>query len=94
MRTIHKQSLQIIDSRPLFVPAGSILRSFGNQRGQLCVWYECDTDVTDMVERRIWIIGTGNRMPSVPLDYLATVIIEPYVWHVYEQLPAGSEEAS
>ncbi len=57
------------------------------------MWAECADPGID--ESRIfWILWTGDRLPDVHLRYHATIQMNDYVWHIYEEIagPAPSQE--
>ena len=71
------------------MPEGSEILSVADQGGFLCVWARV-TAGNSPVERMIEIAGTGNPYP--PNDgavrvFLGTVVMNPFVWHVFEKLP-------
>lgn len=86
-RLIWKYELEITDKQELTVPRGAKFLSAGNQDGKLCVWASVDPKVAkhgDNETVTLSVIGTGN--PFIPEDagtYLDTVIMPPFVWHVF-----------
>lgn len=84
--TIHKATLAPAPVQTLELPAGALIRALQAQHGVITLWYECQPKAP--VEARHFVIaGTGWPLPDVSrLNYLGTVQIEPYVWHVYEAL--------
>ena len=86
MRTIYKYPLQIVDKQTVLMPKGAQIIAVMVQKEQLCVWAECNP--TGLVEpKTLWLIGTGNSMPTLYLFHLGSVLMGPFVWHVYEELP-------
>ncbi len=90
MKTIYKYYLKLAGSTVIELPIGSRILSVGNQRGDICIWAEVDTvspytgkePITEDI--KFYVIGTGESVPD-NLKYLGTVIIEPFVWHVYQE---------
>lgn len=83
---IWKYVLEITDRQTLVMPAGAELLSVANQNGRLCLWALADPS-KEKVPRCIEIVGTGNPIPTNPEEirkFVGTVIIGPFVWHVFE----------
>lgn len=85
---IWKYELQITDMQQVEMPNGAELLSVANQDGCLCLWAKVDAD--KQVETRfIEIIGTGNPIAQdmgVDRKFIGTVLMSPFVWHVFERL--------
>ena len=89
MRTIYKKVLAIVDVQEVEVPKGTTILHIDKQRGNPCMWYECDTDAP-RTTKTIHCYGTGNPMPDkddADLAYLGTVIFrdDTLVLHFYER---------
>lgn len=91
--TIWKYPLVITDEQVLNVPLGFRPLWVGVQNGQVMLWAEVGTQ-SDVIEpdlranrqRRVRIIGTGNRMPNMAgFKYVGTVEQAPFIWHVYAE---------
>lgn len=82
---IYKYKLKITDIQCVSLPEGAELLSVGNQNGNLCLWARVDPDRPEET-LTIEIIGTGNPIPEAKRSFIGTVIIDPFVWHVYERL--------
>jgi|LakMenEpi03Aug12_release.lakeMendotaPanAssembly.Ray.scaffolds.fasta_scaffold624439_1 hypothetical protein len=80
MKAIHKF---VVRPRVL-MPVNAKIISVQAQGDAICIWAEVDT-LADKVERLFFSLGTGQPMPDVKCDYLATVQVGEYVWHVYEE---------
>lgn len=94
MRTIYKYPLEL-GNCIVNIPVGSRILSVGSQRGTVCLWAEVDKispytgKEPALIERKFCVIGTGHPLPN-NLIYIDTVVMEPFVWHVYEILkPVG-----
>ena len=92
MKTIWKFPLKITDRQPILLPSQHTFLSIADQGGQLCLWVEVET-TKEIVERTIWIVGTGNPIPRAAAAFIGTVLMRPGVWHVYEgyQYPGSME---
>lgn len=66
------------------MPEGAKILSVGNQRGNLCLWAMVDP-TNPGVFRIFEMIGTGYPLSDVGLQFIGTVVIEPFVWHVFER---------
>lgn len=89
MKTIWKAAIQpnsqMGEPFPIKVqaPQGSAPVSVGVQDGQVCVWFEADTDAPPG-EFTLWCVGTGfGRVPDLPAVFIGTVQHHGYVWHLY-----------
>jgi len=52
-----------------------------------CLWVMVNTDERKLVRRLLRIYGTGRPIEEDPadLDYIGTVQMGPFVWHVFER---------
>ncbi len=80
---IWKFPLELTDTQVIQLPDGATILSAENQRGQLCLWAQLNPQMTP-ISKRIAIIGTGHPMPSGLQRFIGTVLMTPYVWHVFE----------
>ena len=87
MLTIWKFEIEVTDKQEVEMPRGAELLFVGRQGSQpadkLMLWAEVDT-TEPRVLRQLRIAGTGH-----PLDeyekYVGSVIVEPFVWHLYDR---------
>ena len=84
MRMIYKYELQL-GTQVVRMPAGAQVLSAHNQHGSLCIWALVDPKAP-MVDRAFLVTGTGHTIEEgIRLDlFIGTVIISPFVWHVFE----------
>ncbi len=87
MSQVWKYELQIVDEQTLEMPRGAKVLSVANQSGKLCLWAEVDQSER-IVYRHFLIIGTGNLITEdfELRKFVGTVLIDPFVWHVFEVL--------
>jgi hypothetical protein len=81
---IYKWPLQVTDRQTVPLPRGAVILTVQAQRDELVLWAAVDsTAPTDAAI--VNIVGTGNPMPSVVGDYVATVQQHggALVWHVF-----------
>jgi hypothetical protein len=85
-RKIFKYPLKITDQQTILMPAGARILSAQYQGAELVLWALVNPDGAP-IRRYIWIIGTGNPMPSKLLNHIDTVQMpsHPIVWHVFEE---------
>ena len=91
MKTIYKYPLELTDRQAVSMPLVSKILSVGNQNGTICVWAEVDSGAPHNRVYEFRIVGTGNPIDfstkpnetSWPYNFLGTVIMNPFVWHVY-----------
>lgn len=84
MRTIWKFPLEWIRRQTVEMPASARILTVQVQRGNLYLWVDLFTG-HESVNRRFVIVGTGNEITEEGLTYLATVQIDDFVWHIFEQ---------
>jgi len=83
MRTVWKFPLAITDSlQTIDMPIGSLIVKAGSQGGQITLWAEVNTEA-DLRPRVFRVHGTGHEIDH-GVDYIGTVPIQSFVWHVYE----------
>lgn len=73
----------------LFLPLGATPLHVGNQSGVLTMWAMVNTDEKTMRKRRFEIVGTGNRVPEGPYNYIGTIQRLgdhgfEFVFHIFE----------
>lgn len=86
MQKIYKYGLELEDEQTIEMPLDAQILSVANQRGVLCLWAMVIPGIA-MEKRTIEIIGTGNPIASRISGikkFIGTVVIEPFVWHVFE----------
>lgn len=83
-KTIWKFHLPIQDSVTLEMPAGAkVLHIAATLDGALQLWAEVEAG-RPVAARTFLVYGTGFAMPDDPGSHVATVVADPFVWHVYE----------
>jgi hypothetical protein len=85
--TIFKYQLSLVEEQVLLMPHARLL-AVAEQGGKLMLWAMHvlpETDA-DMSERKIVVRGTGHTFePSEgPMEYIGTVQMGPFVWHVFD----------
>lgn len=85
--TIWKFELELTDVQHVKMPAGARILSVDRQtfgsRAALMLWALVDPSVP-AVNRKIGIVGTGNPAPSMDTVFVGTVVMPPFVWHVFD----------
>ena len=74
----------ITDTQHVNIPEGGQILSVDNQWGELFLWALVDLKQT-RVTRTIDIYGTGHSIPNLPRKHLGTVVVDSFVWHIFEQ---------
>lgn len=92
MPIIYKYPLEIKDEQEIVLSERHQILSVGNQNGVLTLWALVDPTAVQKTKVKIRIFGTGMGI-DVPweedivflhrLNFLGTVIIDPFVWHVF-----------
>jgi len=87
MSRIWKYELAITDEQTLEMPRGAKVLSVANQGGKLCLWAEVDQSER-IVVRHFLIVGTGHQITEdfELRKFVGSVLIDPFVWHVFEVL--------
>lgn len=70
------------------LPKNAEILTVGMQEGKLRMWVLADSSGT-LEERLFQIVRTGHKLETLDgyhRAYLATVIADPYVWHVFEHV--------
>lgn len=81
---IWKFVLEITSRQWVPMPRGAVVISAANQDGSLCIWAMVNPD-HPTVGREFNVIGTGNKVDAdVERVFIDTVLIGPFVWHVFE----------
>lgn len=82
MRAVHKYPLNM-DEFPIIRTHQDMIPFYvGNQHDQLTLWGSVDT-LKPIVYRKLQIVGTGHPAPD-EVDYIGSVIMGDFVWHVYD----------
>jgi hypothetical protein len=81
---IWKYTLALTDVQVVPMPADAVMLSVANQRGSLCLWAMVDPS-QGMASRTIEIFGTGHVLPPAVRSFIGTVVMDEFVWHVFEE---------
>ena len=81
MKKIWKYEIKDIFAR-VMMPTCSTALDVQKQAGGLSLWALVDDDET-LVERKIYIYGTGQPLPNHPGCYVGTYQDKEFVWHVF-----------
>lgn len=87
MKTIWKDVLEVTDKQTIKLPASYKFLSVALQYDQISIWYTVD-DRAEMVERNIYIFGTGNPIPNeFDGKFIGTVLMAGgrLAWHIFEE---------
>ncbi len=86
MAVIWKYTFRCTSNEELltFPPKSEVL-SVDNQNGEICMWVKINDDkAVERELRKFYVVGTGCEIPKVANKFIGTVIISPFVWHVFE----------
>jgi hypothetical protein len=83
MRTIYKYLVPIEDSFIIPLPPGSKVLQFALQGDEPMIWVEVEPSPQGLEARTFHIVGTGRKIPTSS-EYVGTVQMDGYVWHLYE----------
>jgi len=67
------------------MPRDARILSVGNQEGRIRLWF-VNQDIDDHARelREFAIYGTGHSHQDISGDYVGTVIVGVFVWHVFD----------
>ena len=87
MNTIYKYPLEPRDEQAVRMPQGAVVLCAQVQNGQICLWARVWSE-SESEARTFWIVGTGRPMPESkrPPQYISTVQIDGFVWHIFEKV--------
>lgn len=83
MKVIYKYPIEITESQFIQAKPGPIIHVGLDLDGIPCLWIQVWSTTPD-ISRVIYVIGTGNPMPSDAKHHLGSFLQGPFVWHVYE----------
>ena len=88
MRKIFKYTAPVSDHFTIELPRGAQFRHIDRDPGRadltLALWFEIDTDECDKTRRTFYVFGTGHEVSVWGVTFLGTVIMDGFVWHIYE----------
>lgn len=82
MKTIFKYPLALIRQQTLMVPSQRKALSVQAQYGQICLWMAVEPSY-GAVSMQVTIVGTGHDIPDDGSDFVGTVQLDDFVWHVF-----------
>lgn len=83
MRQVWKYLISIYDhNQSIRMPTGAKLIHIGQQGRKVGLWFEVDPREKHYIIRHFRVFGTEHPIESG--EHIGTVIITPYVLHVYE----------
>lgn len=87
MKTIYKYRLEIKDEQDIVMPCLANILCVQMQNGTPHIWAQVESQSSSQT-RTIGIFGSGNPIPSNPMDYIGTFQVHGagLVFHVYEIL--------
>jgi hypothetical protein len=81
MRQVYKYNIPRQELSTIEIPFDSTFLHIGIQDGLIMMWIEVDPE-KDKHPRSFFVIGTGWEVPP-NANYVGTVFIDEFVWHVY-----------
>lgn len=85
MKHIYKYKLGISDYREIKMPKNAQVLTVKNQNNDIFIWAIVNP-LEDEEVRSFMVFGTGNDydLSNSNIVYIDTVIINQFVWHVFE----------
>jgi hypothetical protein len=85
MKKIFKYQLQLTGGiHTIIMPYNTKILAVQPQSGSIALWAEVWLDNISTDTRSFVVYGTGHDMPDNPGNYIGTVQLGMFVWHVYE----------
>lgn len=85
MRSVFKYNLALTDlTQYLELPVGAKIKYVDNQNGQITFWAEVDQLANKHELRGFNVFGTGHTIDDDSMEYVGTVQLHGFVWHIYE----------
>ena len=83
--TVWKFHLDGIEN-PVEIPEGAILLSVAQQHGRLVLWARVNP-TAPLVVRHVYVVGTGNPVPSDAGPFIGTAVCDGGAWvfHAFER---------
>ena len=81
---VYKYNLGFKSEQDIYIPIGGKFLCAKNQDGNIVVYYLVDKS-EDVLPHTLLIVGTGWEIPE-ELKYLDTVMIDEFVWHIFERI--------
>ncbi len=81
MKTIWKFPIKITDQIIQMPHGGEMVHVGLDPNGIPCVWARVNA-LHSLVERSLYVIGTGEEEPDGDNRYIGSFVQESYVWHV------------
>jgi hypothetical protein len=84
MITIHKYRFKIDTAIHIKMPVGANILNVGVQDGWPTMWAIVNTE-QPIADRNFYIYATGQNMDEMfGHDYIATLQLNGFVWHIFE----------
>lgn len=92
MISVHKYILKVKNN--LSLPEGYKILSVAEQRGDVCLWVQLDTDKIKSCDRTIEVFGTGHNIPKHEINFIGTVLQHggDLVLHVFDTTPPTEDK--
>jgi hypothetical protein len=85
-RTIWRFDFPVTDRVTVAMPEGTvILKGVGTRGPELSVWGEVDK-ARPWANRTLRVVGTGNPFDARGHVHVGSIVVDPFVWHVYEEV--------
>ncbi len=82
-RTIWKFPFEIRDRVTINMPRDAQILHVGLQDGTPTLWALVDPD-SSATDRIFYVFGTGHQIAHVALEHVGTLLMPPFVWHIFE----------
>lgn len=84
MKTIYKYEIYGFNSQIINMPIDSKVLHVGAQNERIFIWVEIED--SKKCEARVFsAFGTGQELLGEDNVFIGTVLIPPFVWHIYER---------
>jgi hypothetical protein len=55
------------------------------EQDKIALWFIVNDELRPSVVRTFHIVGTGHPVPPYPAKHVGSVLMAPYIWHVFEE---------
>ncbi len=82
MSVVWKFPIIFIAEQEILLPLGIQILSVQFQR-EFCMWGVVDPKEERRTLRKLYVVGTGNELPTGNIEHIGTVQLDSYVWHFF-----------
>lgn len=86
-KIIYKETLELTTRQVKKLPKNARILSVQIQNNEITFWYLFESVFkSDLEEKTFYIYGTGSDDISYNLEYVGTVQLNTFVWHIFTKI--------